>query len=42
MCVADQLLKEELTEMIPMVNEANAISEELDRRVCNFQICLTH
>ncbi|XP_062500955.1 kinesin-like protein KIF28P isoform X2 [Corticium candelabrum] len=36
---ADQLLKEELTEMIPMVNEANAISEELDRRV-QFEIAI--
>ena len=29
----DLLLQEELVEMIPMVEEANAISEELDRKV---------
>jgi hypothetical protein len=36
---ADEQLKEDLTDLIPMINEANAISEELDRKV-EFEICI--
>lgn len=37
--VEDLLLQEDLIHMLPMVNEANAMSEELDKKV-KFEIAL--
>ena len=35
----DLILQEDLIEMFPMVSEANAISEELDKK-CKFELAL--
>ena len=35
------MLQEDLLKILPMINEANAMSEELDKKVCNTQMILT-
>ena len=35
----DLILQEDLIQLLPMVGEANAMSEELDKKV-KFEICL--
>ena len=32
------MLQEDLLKILPMINEANAMSEELDKKVCNTQM----
>ena len=32
--IEDMMLQEDLLKILPMINEANAMSEELDKKVC--------
>ena len=39
LCYADELLlQEDLVQMVPMVNEANAMAEELGKKVINSEL----